>query len=320
MSEGISILFATDGSKEAMAAAHLLASLPLRPEDRLTLLTVVPQADSPDDEASRQAEDALGSAREVLCSSKASIAALVCHGNPAEEILRAAEAPRFGASRVPASRRDLGGSEAAEKGAERQRWGPGPGTDLLVVGACGHSSVMRFLLGSVAERVARYAHCPVLVVRPISSLFRKIVVGLDDSLCSRRAADWLLQFPLRSDSEVRLVTVVPLLDVWCRSSIPLGPPLADHATTLAQYEREAAQRQLEPLVHSFGERGKQAVTEIASGDPALGLLQVAEEEGADLIVVGSHGQGAVKRFLLGSVSEKVLRHAHCSVLVVRPQV
>jgi nucleotide-binding universal stress UspA family protein len=260
--------------------------LPLRPEDRLTLLTVVPQADSPDDEARRQAEDVLGSAREVLCGLKASVTALVCRGNPAEEILRAAEGP----------------------------------TDLLVVGACGRSSVMRFLLGSVAERVARYAHCPVLVVRPISSLFRKIVLGLDDSLCSRRAADWLLQFPLWSDSEVRLVTVVPFLDVWCRSSIPLGPPLADHATTLAQYEREAAQRQLEPLVHSFGERGKQAVTEIASGDPALGLLQVAEEEGADLIVVGSHGQGAVKRFLLGSVSEKVLRHAHCSVLVVRPQV
>jgi nucleotide-binding universal stress UspA family protein len=285
LSEGIRILFATDGSREAVAAAHLLASLPLRSADQLTLLLVVPETDAPDHQASGPSKDALVTAREVLCDMRASIMAIIRRGSPTDGILRT----------------------AAEEGA-----------DLLVVGACGRSSVTRFLLGSVAERVARHAPCPVLIVRPSPSPLRKVVLGLDDSPCSARAADWLLQFPLRSDGEVRLVTVVPLLEVWSRSAIALGPPVADHVTTLAQYERETAQEQLDTQARPFGARGTRAVTEIRSGDPALGLLQVAEEEGADLIVVGSHGQGAVKRFLLGSVSEKVLRHAHCSVLVVRP--
>jgi nucleotide-binding universal stress UspA family protein len=58
-------------------------------------------------------------------------------------------------------------------------------------------------------------------------------------------------------------------------------------------------------------------TEVAPGDAASLLLDTARDHKADLLVVGSHGSTGLDRFLLGSVSEKVLRHAGCSVLIVR---
>jgi nucleotide-binding universal stress UspA family protein len=53
------------------------------------------------------------------------------------------------------------------------------------------------------------------------------------------------------------------------------------------------------------------------GNPAVELVRIADEHSAGLIVVGSQGLSGIERFLLGSVSERVLRHAHCSVLIVK---
>jgi nucleotide-binding universal stress UspA family protein len=63
--------------------------------------------------------------------------------------------------------------------------------------------------------------------------------------------------------------------------------------------------------------GRTVTTEAAVGHPARELVRIARERGAGLVVVGSPGHRPIERFLLGSVSEKVLRHADCSVLVVR---
>jgi nucleotide-binding universal stress UspA family protein len=284
------ILLAFDGSREACAAAQLLGELQLNTEDLLTVLTVVPSGEDGRGAGvvrppyPREADGLLGQARALLCHTPASVRTEVRSGHVAHEILEAA---------------------AAEK------------ADLVVVGACGLSTIQRFLLGSVAERVVRHASCPVLVGRPLSGTLQRVVLGVDDSACSTRVTEWLRRFPLPSNAEVRLVTVLPLLDTWLRSHVTLSPPLVEHFTTLAERERGATQAGLRRSAATLAAGGKRTVTEIRSGDAALGLLQVAEEEGADLIVVGSHGQSATERFLLGSVSEKVLRHAHCSVLIAR---
>jgi nucleotide-binding universal stress UspA family protein len=64
-------------------------------------------------------------------------------------------------------------------------------------------------------------------------------------------------------------------------------------------------------------KGVEAESHARLGDPADALLEVAEEEGADLIVVGNRGMTGAKRFLLGSVPNKISHHAPCSVLIVR---
>jgi nucleotide-binding universal stress UspA family protein len=268
-------LYATDGSEGALAGAHLLARLPLREDWQLTLLTVLPEKEEMDAEAAQAAS------REALRGTTVSIKTEIRRGNAAEEILRAAEA-------CP--------------------------TDLVVVGSRGLGRLSRFLLGSVAERVARHAPCPVLLARPLVNNLRQAVLGFDGSENAAWAAEWLQRFPLPDGCALRLVTAMRL--PW---ALPPSGRLQWPAELKALYEQQyhEARERLVALAAAFSGRGRQSIADVRQGEEASALLQAAEEEKADLIVVGSSGMSAIERFLLGSVSEKVLRYAPCSVLVVK---
>lgn len=79
----------------------------------------------------------------------------------------------------------------------------------------------------------------------------------------------------------------------------------------------------EQLAQTLVERGRSEGVPVSflvwEGDPGNMIVEAAEAEHADMVLVGSHGRGAVGRFFLGSVSEHVVRHAPCPVLVVRPR-
>src|SRR5205823_6446286 len=158
-----------DGSAGALVAAELLALLPLKTDCQLALLTVAP----PGEEAEGQEAQAAG--RAALSQSGARLETQVRRGNPAEEILRAAEEQP---------------------------------TDLIAVGSSGRSAIARFFVGSVAERVARHAACPVLIARPLRGGLKELIAGVDGSAGAARAVTWLQQFPLPDECEVRLLTVV----------------------------------------------------------------------------------------------------------------
>jgi nucleotide-binding universal stress UspA family protein len=276
------ILYATDGSKGALAAAHLLASLPLDTADQLLVLTVAPEYEDAEGHA------ALAAAREALNHCPASLTLHTRRGDPAEAILRVAE------------------DQAA---------------DLVVVGSRGLSTVARFFLGSVAERVARHALCPVLLVRPGHTQLNQVLVGVDGSDRSDQSIQWLRQFPLPGGCQVQIVTVLPSVEEVARANLllPFGQSYRS-AHSLAERQEHQIEKHLDTLADRLTDSGKQAAAEIRDGDPALELIQGAEENQADLVVVGSHGHSAVERFFMGSVSEKVLRHAPCSVMIVKQPV
>ena len=96
----------------------------------------------------------------------------------------------------------------------------------------------------------------------------------------------------------------------------VGPAVVDPETTaeLDHALTEEAQAGLQRTVASLG---RDAATRVLHGDPAAEICREAEDGGYDLVVIGSHGYGVVKRVLLGSVSHHVLHHAPCPVLVVR---
>jgi nucleotide-binding universal stress UspA family protein len=83
--------------------------------------------------------------------------------------------------------------------------------------------------------------------------------------------------------------------------------------------RERREQQAQALVERGRELGLDVSFLIWSGDPGDMIVEAAEAEHADMVLVGSHGRGAVGRFFIGSVSEHVVRHAPCPVLVVRPR-
>lgn len=186
------------------------------------------------------------------------------------------------------------------------------GAELIVIGDRGATGLTRMLLGSVAERVVRYAHCPVLIARSAVK-GGKILVASDLSDPSLPAVSAAAAEARRTGAELTALHCVEPVAVVIGSEygMSLAPTAGPGPTKLA---RERAQVRLEQALRENECRGE---IQIVEGVPAAAILAVAEELQADLIVLGTRGRTGLKRVLLGSVAEAVARHAAASVLVVR---
>ena len=146
----------------------------------------------------------------------------------------------------------------------------------------------------------------------------KIFLAVDGSEHSEAAADEVARRPWPTPTEVRVVTAVSL-------RVPIAPdPLVlyvGYREEMMEAQRARARDLLEKTIERLraGEQGGQFVisTEILEGSPRQAIVEEAERWEADMIVVGSHGYGRLERFLLGSVSQAIVTHAPCSVLIVR---
>lgn len=143
----------------------------------------------------------------------------------------------------------------------------------------------------------------------------KILLAIDGSLCSDTAVEEVARRPWPEGTLVKVLTVL---------ETPMPPTPETWAVPLNYFEEvEAALRkQGQSIVNRAIQKLKSnkalsADAVLAPGSPRPVILDEAESWGADLIVLGSHGYGALKRFLLGSVSQAVVSHAKCSVEVVR---
>lgn len=145
----------------------------------------------------------------------------------------------------------------------------------------------------------------------------KILLALDGSTYSDAAADEVAQRPWPAGSEVMIISaieppVIPAAEPW---AIPQTyfDEIAKAAHDRAHVTVEGALSKL----RAGADKTLKLTTAIPTGSPKQVILDEAEEWGADLIIVGSHGYGAWDRFLLGSVSNAVATHAKCSVEIVR---
>ncbi len=190
--------------------------------------------------------------------------------------------------------------------------------DLIVMGHRGHSGLTRLLLGSVAERVVRHAGCSVLIARDARPP-QRIVLGTDGSGDARRAAEWLRDLPLPRPVEASVVTVIPFTEDLARAYRMQFPANSNEEQMQAWIDEEfqKARDLVNATADLLNAGGLQASGEVRHGDPAQELVSAAEEHGADLLVMGAAGLSAMERFFMGSVTEKVVRHAHCSAAVVR---
>jgi nucleotide-binding universal stress UspA family protein len=201
------------------------------------------------------------------------------------------------------------------------------GADLVMAGSHGQGAIKRFLIGSVAQGILRTAPCSVEIVRPsahgaaASSHPLKIILATDGSEFSRGAAKSLATRPWPKDSQVKIVSAVEILIPDSQiSGYPLSsvypPSLLDELMQNAQtHAKEAVESTRKLLTGSKLKVMEGAATPL--GDPRISVLDEAKDWGADLIVMGSHGRRGFNRLLLGSVSESVAVHAHCSVEVIR---
>ena len=133
----------------------------------------------------------------------------------------------------------------------------------------------------------------------------KILVAYDGSETAKRALEEAAAL-VRDGGTVTVVSVAEELPQFGRAAAMLVPE-----------EHEERKRELREAKAMFAERGIAAKVVERRGDAATMILDAAEKAGPELIVVGTRGLGSGKRWLLGSVSTKVLHHAPCNVLVVR---
>ncbi len=193
---------------------------------------------------------------------------------------------------------------------------------LLVVGSQGLDALDRFTLGSVSTKLIQHATCPVLVVKGEAVPLRRIALATDGSSASAKALAFVLtrfqpDRPTRKGGRVPIH--VSVIHVIARR--PLAP--IDIGTTIpwTKYRglkaKATGRRLVEQSAQKLIEAGFMAEPLCRLGNPAEKIMKVASQQHADLIVMGAKGLADIDRFLLGSVSTRVVQHVNCAVLVVR---
>jgi nucleotide-binding universal stress UspA family protein len=275
------ILVPLDGSETAEAA---LAYVALLPSERVRLLAV--ESDRANLTAvcttARDCRTYLEAVAAPLREQGRDVDTLVAFGNPAEQILALAAA-----------------------------------ADLVVLGSHGHGGVKRFVLGSVADEVARHAPVPVMVVRggavlPPAVQFTRIVVPLDGSDLAEQAV------PVAAAVAADLGVPVHLMRVLDVDALRATVQAGIHAAAAYLRSQEEIQRYAEEYlaeqVQQLRNRDLTATAEVLTGSPAVTLLDAIRPD--DLVVMTTHGRGGVRRWLLGSVADKLVRAAAAPVLLV----
>ncbi|SME90359.1 universal stress protein [Streptomyces sp. Amel2xC10] len=185
--------------------------------------------------------------------------------------------------------------------------------DLVVVGSRGTSEFVGLLVGSTAVHLATHGRCPVLVVREQLGADGPVVLGVDGSAAGEAAVDFAF-----AEAALRGAPLLAL-HAWTTWNAPLPPPqdarvpYANPPGALAEEE----ERLLHEVLAGHREKYPDVAVEhrVVQGRTREALIEASRS--AQLVVVGARGRGGFAGLLLGSVSQAVLHHAHCPVVVVR---
>jgi nucleotide-binding universal stress UspA family protein len=191
--------------------------------------------------------------------------------------------------------------------------------DLVVMPTHGYTGLKHVFLGSTAERVVQHSPCPVFVVRskkrksqtgqPVTP--RTILVPTDFSRCSREGLQYAIGFANEFGARIILLHATYLGYIYSSE----GTALYD-IPGLQEAARKHAERKMRDLVRAINFGRVKFSTAFTEGSPALDICAFAKHHDVDLIITSTHGLTGFQHVLIGSIAEKVVRHALCSVLVV----
>lgn len=203
------------------------------------------------------------------------------------------------------------------------------GASMIALTTHGRSGVSRWVMGSVTERVVRSSPVPVLAIRSFPRegsrsahlapqvMFapRKILVPLDGSENSLGIVPWAISLARRFEAQATLLRVHEAGE----APDAIVPP--DRATgrpfPRQRPARPFGEAAVQAAVRTFMDAGVPAQLAESTGDPGTGILKAAYDSGAELIAMATHGRSGPTRWMLGSVTEKVLRASELPMLIVR---
>jgi nucleotide-binding universal stress UspA family protein len=191
---------------------------------------------------------------------------------------------------------------------------------LIAMATHGRSGIRRWLLGSVAEKVLHGADNDVLLIRAMAQIdtkktaqLERIVVPLDGSELAEKALPCAVGLAKKMNLELILLRVYLMPGV----AYPTGSYAPDWKS-LDRETRERARDYLEEKIRDFRKEGlERGSFRVLEGSAAEKIIEVAEKSSESLIAMSTHGASGVGRWVLGSVTERVVRHSDTAVLVVR---
>ncbi|KPK59219.1 MAG: hypothetical protein AMS21_10110 [Gemmatimonas sp. SG8_38_2] len=189
--------------------------------------------------------------------------------------------------------------------------------DLVVMGTHGRRGLRRLLLGSVAEEVVRLAPCPVLTVPEradtvSTKTLKRIVVPVDFSEYASLALTYAKELSAVHAAEMHLLHIVDEIvypDFY--------PPVTPSGGSMSDELRDQSLERMQSLLSELPGPESQAQIHVRAGRAAPAIAEFAEEQGADLIIIASHGLTGLSHILLGSVTEQLIRRASCPVFTVK---
>jgi nucleotide-binding universal stress UspA family protein len=188
--------------------------------------------------------------------------------------------------------------------------------DLIVIGTHGLRGFERFILGSVAEKVLRRSTCPVMTVPPASTTdakvpYSKLLCAVDFGESSLTALRFAFSLAQETNAELTLLHVID----WPADSDLLVEQL--DAPEVREVVEKDARRQLDELVTDEARTWCKPTARIDFGKPYRQILEAAQNDKIDLIVIGIHGRHPIDVMLFGSTTNQVVRQAPCPVLTLR---
>lgn len=188
--------------------------------------------------------------------------------------------------------------------------------DLVVMPTHGRRGLERLLLGSTTERVLRRAHVPVLTIRPDDDStatypYRDVLVPTDGSDCAREALALGVDIADESGAALHLLSVVDITSLGIDVRIDIESEMLE----------ASAEEILEDAFEFASSAGIESIDRTIEHGSSIhrAILAYIEERDIDLVVVGTHGRTGFDRYLLGSVTEKLVRTSPVPVLTVRDQ-
>ncbi len=183
----------------------------------------------------------------------------------------------------------------------------GENADIIVMGRRGRGRLERSLIGSVTARVIGHAQRDVFVVPDGSALgWKKILFATDGSKFSARAAEKAVSFARSYGGELVVLSVVDVPPEFYAEAPKAVEDLVRKAKEYAFAVGEMA-----------AAAGVKSESFVREAEAFEAIIRLAKEQAVDVIVVGSHGRTGLRRLLMGSVTEKVIGHAPCPVLVAK---
>ncbi len=197
--------------------------------------------------------------------------------------------------------------------------------DLVVMSTHGRGPLVRFWLGSVTDGMIRRTTTPLLIIRPHEQVhipakdasFQSVLLPLDGSVLAEQAIDPVLALVHGTDCRITLMRVVVPHMEFSTVTAMSSPDLDHQDTKMRELE---AKRYLEQVAKRIKSAGAETEIRIIFADQSAStILSEAQDNSYDLVAISTHGWGGLKRLLIGSVADKLVRGIHCPLLVVRPE-